>query len=65
MLGESGGFGTARRLLDKREVSDGFAEIMAHNKVEITMEHIVQSQEWRDFFTPEQLAWATKLTGGR
>lgn len=63
MLAELGGFGTAHRLLAKKEPSDGFTNMHLAGRIDLTMECLVQKQEWRDFFSDEELRHAQKLTG--
>ena len=63
MLAQHGGFATAHILLGKTEPSEGFTNMHLEGRVDLTMECLVQRNEWRDFFSPNEIKKAQSLTG--
>ena len=60
MVSELGGLEAARRLLAKTELSDGFAELYLHDRLDLTVEAHVIRPEFRALFTAEELRIAEK-----
>lgn len=60
MLNASGGFETAKRLLMKPTVSEGFVELFQLLRLDLTVEALVVESEWARFFEPALLAIAEK-----
>jgi hypothetical protein len=65
MVMELGGVETARRLLAKDEISDGFIELYLKERLDLTMEHQVIQPEFRPLFTPQEIATAESRLGGQ
>lgn len=65
MLSELGGFGTAHRLLARKEPSDGFTNMHLAGRIDLTMECLIQKPEWRDYFSEHELQHAKELTGDK
>ena len=63
MLAQNGGFATAHTLLAKSEPSEGFTNMHLAGRVDLTMECLVQRDEWRDFFSTNEIKKAQRLTG--
>jgi len=55
MLSEYGGLETARRLLAKEELSDGFTELYLRDRLDLTVEAHVIKSEFQPLFTPAEL----------
>lgn len=63
MIAEQGGLATARALLEKPVVSEGFTILWEKGRLDISMEAIVLQKRWRPLFTPAELdAARTRLT---
>lgn len=67
MVNELGGKAAADRLLATRKAAEGFTTLYLHSMehsgldtMKLCVEYLVLQQEWRDLFTPEQLAIARK-----
>ncbi|MCE7981569.1 MAG: DUF262 domain-containing protein [Caldilinea sp. CFX5] len=60
MISEHGGLAAARRLLAKRELSDGFTELYLKGRLDLTVEAQVTRPEFRALFTPDEIATAEK-----
>jgi hypothetical protein len=58
MMAESGPLGACQRLLDKREVSEGFTRLWELKRLDLTVEAIALRPEFAPLFTDEQLATA-------
>jgi hypothetical protein len=58
MISELGGLETARRLLAKDELSEGFTELYLRDRLDLTMEAHVIKPEFRPLFTPQEIAIA-------
>ena len=58
MVQEHGGVGTARRLLDTPDTSDGFARLWEAGRLDLTVEAVAIQDKWASLFTAEQLATA-------
>lgn len=65
MVMELGGVETARRLLAKDEVSDGFIELYLKERLDLTMEHQVVQPEFRPLFTADEISAAERRLGGQ
>jgi hypothetical protein len=58
MVSEWGGLETARRLLTKNELSEGFTELYLRDRLDLTVEAHVIKTEFRPLFTPQEIAIA-------
>jgi len=58
MVSELGGLETARRLLTKNELSEGFTELYLRDRLDLTVEAHVIKTEFRPLFTPQEIAIA-------
>ncbi len=58
MVIEQGGVAAAKRLLATADISDGFAELWARKRLDLTMEALILREPWRDLFTADELATA-------
>ncbi|TCS63740.1 hypothetical protein EDD52_1067 [Primorskyibacter sedentarius] len=63
MIADRGGFETARFLLSQKTPSEGFTNMHLAGRVDLTLECVVQKEQWRRFFTKEELRHAASLTG--
>jgi 5-methylcytosine-specific restriction enzyme A len=55
-----GGVGAARRLLDKRGVSKGLVKLASLDRLDLAMESVVLSDEFRALFTDDERARAAQ-----
>ena len=62
MVNQEGGKAAADKLLASNKVSDGFTELFLRGKdnLRISVEYLVLEPQWRELFTEDQLAVATK-----
>jgi hypothetical protein len=61
MLHEHGGLQTARILLHKEKVSDGYTALYLRSRLDITVEAVIYDDpKWHPLFTAEELAICTK-----
>jgi hypothetical protein len=60
MVSELGGLETARRLLAKPELSDGFTELYLRDRLDLTVEAHVIKPEFRPLFTADELLVAER-----
>lgn len=60
MLGEHGGFKTAKRLLADSKLHYGFVELYMRNRLDLTVEALVLKEKYRGLFTREELKAAEK-----
>jgi hypothetical protein len=58
MLARKGGLQTAIELLGPRAVQYGFAELWKRGKLDLTMEHLVIQDRWRELFTSDLVSIA-------
>src|SRR5215207_1381990 len=54
MVSELGGLGAARRLLAAPAVSDGFTALWERGRLDLTVETLVLSEQYRQLFTEEE-----------
>ncbi len=67
-LKKYGGLATAKRILnkpDKNGITKGFIALEKANLIELSVENVVLSPEFRDVFTPEELSIAERRLGRR
>jgi hypothetical protein len=56
MLSEHGGLETARILIHKDKVSDGYTALCLRDRLDITVEAVIQDNpQWHSLFTPQEL----------
>jgi hypothetical protein len=60
MVSEVGGVEAARRLLQKPDLSDGFTTLWVNQRLDLTVEAHVIKPEFRNLFTPQEIAIAEK-----
>jgi hypothetical protein len=60
MLGDNGPLDTARILLHKPNVSDGYTELWRRGRLDLTLEALVLQPKWRFLFSPEELQIARR-----
>jgi hypothetical protein len=60
MIMEQGGVTTARTLLAKSDVSDGFTALYRANRLDLSMEALVLQEKYAPLFTPEERQIATQ-----
>jgi hypothetical protein len=57
MLTEQGGLSTARTLIHRPAVSDGYTALWERGRLDLTVEAVViDNPRWHPLFTPEELA---------
>jgi hypothetical protein len=55
MVTDSGGVATARTLLRTPTLSDGFAALWEHGRLDLTVEALVLREPWSELFDKEEL----------
>ncbi len=55
MVSNEGGLRTARKLLATAEPSDGFTELWANHRLDLTVEFLVLKSEFRPLFTDQEI----------
>jgi hypothetical protein len=61
MLQEHGGLQTARILLHKEKVSDGYTALCLRGRLDLTVEAVIHDDsKWHPLFTEEELTICTK-----
>ena len=56
MVGEHGGYETARRLIHASSVSEGYVKLFECGRLDLTVEAVIdENQEWHTLFTEEEL----------
>ncbi|MDQ7070474.1 MAG: hypothetical protein Q9M48_07020 [Rhodobacterales bacterium] len=65
MLGEKGGVETAKHLLSLPTPSDGFTNMVLAERIDLTLEWVVQDDPWKTLFTDAELKVARGRTGSR
>ena len=60
MLGEHGGLGTARILLQAEAISEGYEALWERGGLGLTVEAVVLDPRWRPLFSPAELAIARR-----
>lgn len=65
MLGEKGGVETAKYLLGLPTPSDGFTNMVLAERIDLTLEWVVQDEPWNTLFTDTELKVARGRTGSR
>lgn len=58
MLSEHGGLETARRLVGSTTPSEGFTQLYLKRRLDLTVEHLVLEEEFRELFSDELLTVA-------
>ncbi len=58
MVSNEGGLRTARKLLATAEPSDGFTELWANHRLDLTVEFLVLKSEFRPLFTDQEITIA-------
>ncbi|CAH0147559.1 hypothetical protein SRABI80_00546 [Peribacillus frigoritolerans] len=63
MVANEGGLNTAKRLINNKQLSDGFATLTELERLDLTVEALVLQKKYRPLFTDEELLVAkTKLS---
>lgn len=63
MVANEGGINTAKRLINSKQLSDGFAMLTELERLDLTVEALVLQKKYRPLFTDEELLVAkTRLT---
>jgi len=65
MLGERGGVETAKYLLSLPTPSEGFTNMVLAQRIDLTLEWIVQGEPWNTLFTDVELKVARSRAGNR
>lgn len=60
MVVEDGGLATARALLSKKTVSEGYGVLAEKGRLDLTVEALVVQEPWRSLFTEDELRAAKK-----
>lgn len=60
MISETGGLETARVLLNKKTVSEGFVELARHQRLDLAVEALIQIEPWNALFTQEEIEVARR-----
>lgn len=60
MLCDHGGLETAKRLINASNVSEGYTALWERKRLDLTVEALIQRNEWRELFTEEELNRALK-----
>lgn len=55
MLGEKGGVKTAKELISKDGGTEGFLKLWQFGRLDLSIEALVQQEEFRELFTNEEL----------
>lgn len=55
MLGEKGGVKTAKKLISKDGGTEGFLKLWQFGRLDLSIEALVQQDEFRELFTDEEL----------
>lgn len=56
MLGEHGGLETARLLIHKEKISDGYTALYLRNRLDLTVEALIHDNvKWQPLFTEQEL----------
>lgn len=56
MVGEHGGYETARRLIHSDHVSDGYVKLFERGRLDLTVEAvIIDNQQWHELFRDDEL----------
>jgi len=54
MVDEHGGVATARRLIKSGDFQDGLMKLISLGRIDLTVEHAVLEERWRDLFTDQE-----------
>jgi hypothetical protein len=61
MLSERGGLSTAKYLINSENPSDGYTHLFERGRLDLTVEAmVVETPQWHELFTPEELGRAKK-----
>ena len=60
MIGESNAVAAVKTLLHKKDPPEGFTRLWEMNRLDLSMENIVCSEDWGDLFTSEEKERAKK-----
>jgi len=55
MVNERGGLQAAKTLINASGVSDGFAALWEHGRLDLTVEAIILDPKWKELFTDHEL----------
>ena len=59
MLHDHGGLGTAKRLINAPQVSEGYTYLYEHRRLDLTVEALViENEKWHHLFEPSEIARA-------
>ena len=60
MVQEKGGYETAIYLLGESSVSEEFTQLALRQRLDLTVESLIQQTEWRSLFSEDQLSIAAQ-----
>ena len=61
MLHDHDGLGTAKRLINASQVSDGYTYLYEHKRLDLTVEAlVVENEKWHALFEPSEIERARK-----
>jgi hypothetical protein len=60
MISDLGTVEAVKRLMHRSKPPDGFVTLWEKNRLDLSMENIIQEPEWKDLFTKEELEEAKK-----
>ncbi|MEP3436110.1 MAG: hypothetical protein ABJN75_04915 [Hoeflea sp.] len=64
MLHDHGGLGTAKKLINADTISDGYAFLTGHDRLDLTVEYlVVNNEKWHHLFEPIEIERARKRLG--
>jgi len=61
MVNEMGGYEAAKKLINSKEISEGFIELWKNKRLDLTMEAMIcENPKWHKLFSREELKIAKK-----
>lgn len=60
MVHQDGGLATAKALVNKKTVSDGYGVLAEKGRLDLTVEALVVQEPWQELFTEDELKRAQK-----
>jgi len=60
MIAETDSVTATKTLLHKKSISAGFTRLWEMNRLDLSLENIVYSDDWRDLFSPEEIEIAKR-----
>ena len=60
MVLERGGYKTAKYLIGEPTVSEGFTQLALRERLDLTVEALIQQTEWRSLFSNQELETAAQ-----